>query len=269
MAELDTMPTMGLKKAKMTKAMATMTLEKPVRAPEAAPEALSTKVVIEEAPMKPPTTAAAESTVKILPISFTLPSSSTNLPASATATAVPIVSKKSLISSEKAKSSSAGCKNTWSMAMLPVEGTVWKGAAKVEKSKPKLQSVGSGVTPRGMPTMVATMMEMSRAPRTFMAVRITATAMASSETMTAGEVKSPAAMSVDSLSTMTPPPFMPTKAMNRPMPMPMEWRKVTGMARMMASRSPQTTRAKMTTPSIKTTAMATRQSTATGSMHRL
>ena len=39
--------------------------------------------------------------------------------------------------------------------MVSVPGMAWNGAAKAEKSKPKFHDVGSGVTPSGMPTIVA------------------------------------------------------------------------------------------------------------------
>ena len=50
--------------------------------------------------------------------------------------------------------------------MVSVPGMAWNGAAKAEKSKPKFHDVGSGVTPSGMPTIVAATMEMSKPPFT-------------------------------------------------------------------------------------------------------
>ena len=67
---------------------------------------------------------------------------------------------------------------------------------------------------------------------------------------------------VDSLATMMPPPLRPMNAMNKPMPMPIAWRKLTGIASMTALRKPQATRIRITIPSRKTMAIATRQSTA-------
>ena len=96
----------------------------------------------------------------------------------------------------------------------------WNGAAKAEKSKPKFHDVGSGVTPSGMPTIVAATMEMSNPPFTLSTCRITAIAIATRETIATGEDKSPSVRRVDSLETITPPPFRPINAMKRPMPMP-------------------------------------------------
>ncbi len=76
-----------------------------------------------------------------------------------------MVSKKSLMSSENTNmSSSAGCSTTCAMAIVPVAGSVWNGAANALKSRPKFHELGICVTPSGIPTMVATMMEMSSAP---------------------------------------------------------------------------------------------------------
>ena len=58
--------------------------------------------------MKPPTAAAAESTIRISLIFSTLPSSVRNSPCLATAIAVPMVSKKSLMSSENEMTRSGG-----------------------------------------------------------------------------------------------------------------------------------------------------------------
>ena len=160
------MPMMGDANAKITNRTPTTRFERPVRAPAAAPEVDSTKLVTELAPTKPPTAAAAESTMRIGWISFTSPLSSTKSACSPTATTVPMVSKKSLMSSENTNSSSAGCRKTCAMAIVLVPGIVWNGAANAEKSSPKLHDEGSGVTPKGMPATVATMMEMSRPPFT-------------------------------------------------------------------------------------------------------
>ncbi len=255
------MPTMGAANANTTNRMPTTMFDKPVRAPAAAPDVDSTKLVTELAPMKPPTAAAAESTRRMGWMSATSPFSSTKSACSPTATTVPMVSKKSLMSRENTNKRSAGCKNTCTIAMVSVPGMVWKGAANAEKSSPKFQEVGSCVTPRGMPTMVATMMEMSRPPLTLSTWRMTAIAMATSDTMATGEDRSPSPRMVDSFATMTPPPFKPMNAMNSPMPMPMAWRRLTGMASMTALRKPHATRTRMTRPSRNTIAMATRQST--------
>ena len=261
MAEDDTMPTMGARKANTKNAMAITMLDRPVRAPAAAPEVDSTKVVMELAPMKPPTAAAAESTIRMGWMSSTSPFSSTKSPSLPTATTVPMVSKKSLIRSENTNSSKAGSMKTSTMAITPVLGSAWKGAAKPVKSRPKFHSEGMGVTPRGMPTMTHTMMEMMRAPFTFRAVRMMATNMEMIETMQAGDVKSPAPTRLSGFWMIMPPPLRPMKPIKRPMPMPMARRRSTGMASITALRSPQITKIRMTTPSKKTTAMATRQST--------
>ena len=144
------------------------TEERPVRPPSAAPEADSTKVVIEEAPTRPPTAAAAESTIRMGLMSLTRPSDSRNSPCLATAIAVPMVSKKSDIMREKAKTSSVGFVTTLAMPMMP-DSSAWKGAPKVEKSRPETMPAGIWVTPRGMPATTAMTMPRSSAPFTFIA----------------------------------------------------------------------------------------------------
>ncbi|MFR3273527.1 MAG: hypothetical protein ACLTQI_06815 [Slackia sp.] len=57
-------------------------------------------------------------------MSFTFPSLSAKSPCSATATTVPIVSKKSLMRKEKTNSSNAGCKAICTIAMVSVPGIV-------------------------------------------------------------------------------------------------------------------------------------------------
>ncbi len=70
------MPTIGERNAKTTNAVPMTMLDRPVLAPAAAPDADSTNVVMELAPMMPPTAAAAESTTRMLWMSSTSPFSS-------------------------------------------------------------------------------------------------------------------------------------------------------------------------------------------------
>ncbi len=70
----------------------------------------------------------------------------------------------------------------------------------------------------------------------------------------------PMVMSVDSSLTTMAPLMRPMRAMKMPRPAAMAWRSEAGMASMMASRRPQSTRARMTMPSMNTTAMAACQS---------
>ena len=85
-------------------------------------------------------------------------------------------------------------------------GSVWKGAANALKSRPKFHSVGSGVTPSGMPTTVATMMEMTKPPFTLSTCKMTASTIETSATMQIGEDSSPSAMNVEGSSAISPPP---------------------------------------------------------------
>ena len=74
---------------------------RPVRPPSAAPEVDSTKVVMEETPMETAhSSGGGVDDQDLLLIFSTLPSSVRNSPCLATAIAVPMVSKKSLMSSE-------------------------------------------------------------------------------------------------------------------------------------------------------------------------
>ena len=215
------MPTMGAKNAHRKNATATTTFDKPVRAPAAAPEADSANDVMELAPTKPPMTAAAESTSRISRVFSTLPCSSANPPCCPTAIMMPMVSKKSLMSKLNTNINSIGRTNTCTRAMPPPSGSCWKGAAKALKSGAKLNSVGSVVTPRGIPTMVATTMEMSRPPFVPRTVSTTASTMETTETMAVGCVREPMVTNVDESAARMPPPFRPMNAMNSPMPMPM------------------------------------------------
>ena len=87
-----------------------------------------------------------------------------------------MVSKKSLMSRLNTNSSSTGCTMTCAMASVP-SGVTWNGAANAEKSGANEKSVTGGVTPIGMPMIVAATMEISRAPLRLTAVSTTATMM--------------------------------------------------------------------------------------------
>ena len=192
-------------------------------------------------------------------MSSTLPSSVKNSPCLATAIAVPMVSKKSLISSEKATTSSIGSVRTFTMAMLP-SAVLANGAPKVEKSSGAIRPSGAWVTPSGIPAITATIIPMSSEPGTLREARATVTTMEMMPTIKVGEAMSPRPTSVPAPAVMMPASHRPIMAMNRPKPTEMAWRRTTGMASMMASRRPQRTSSKMTIPSRKITLMATCQS---------
>ena len=144
---------------------------------------------------------------------------------------------------------------------LRIERAVKSGWDAVSYTHLDVYKRQGGVTPIGMPMIVAATMEISRAPLRLTAVSTTATMMEMAATMAVGLVRSPSARNVDSSAAMNPPPFSPMNAMNKPMPMPMARLRDTGMASMTALRKPQSTSSKMRMPSRNTTAMATRQST--------
>ncbi len=189
----------------------------------------------------------------------TSPSSVRNSPCLATAMAVPMVSKKSLMSSEKATTSSVGSVSTLTRAMPPSEVAA-KGAPKVERSSLAISEVGIGVTPSGMPASTATAMPMSSEPRTPAHARATVTTMEITPTMKVGEATSPSPTSVPLPAVIIPASVRPIIAMKRPRPTEIAWRKTTGMASMMASRKPHMTSSKITMPSRKMTPMAMCQS---------
>ena len=139
--------------------------ERPVRPPSAAPDADSIKVVMEEAPKKPPAAAAAESTIRICLMSLTLPSSVRKSPCLAIAIAEPMVSKKSDIIKENAKTRRTGVVSALTIPITPAL-SVKNGAPKVEKSRPETMPVGLAVTPRGIPASTARIMPISREPLT-------------------------------------------------------------------------------------------------------
>ena len=254
------MPMMGARNAQTKNARAITMLDRPVRAPAAAPEVDSANEVMELAPTKPPTMAPTESTMRISRVFSTLPSSSTKPPCWPTAIIVPMVSKKSLMSRLNTNMSNTGCTNTCTMARPLPSGSCWNGAHSALKSGTKSNSVGSAVTPSGMPTMVATTMEMSRPPFVPRTVNMMARAIDTTDTIAVGSVRLPMVTSVEESDARMPPPFRPMNATNRPMPIPMAWRSATGMASITASRKPSMTSTKMMTPSKNTTPMAMRQS---------
>ena len=245
----------GERNAARMNRMPVKTEVRPVRPPSAAPDADSTNVVMDEAPMMPPTAAAAESTMRIGLISSTLPSSVKNSPCLATAMAVPMVSKKSLIMSEKANSRIVGVEMAFTRPITPSE-SLMNGAPNVEKSNGATRPVGIWVTPSGMPQTAAITMPHSSAPLTFMEYSTTVTTMEMTPTRNVGSVTLPRDTSVSALARMMPPSLRPIIAMNRPRPMEMPRRSDTGMASMMASRRPQSTSSRMAMPSMRTTAMA-------------
>ena len=210
------MVTMGEKNAARMNSTPVVTEVRPVRPPSAAPEVDSTKVVMEETPMKPPTAAAAESTIRISLISSTLPSSVRNSPCLATAIAVPMVSKKSLMSSENEMTRSAGSVRTLTMAGTPPASAM--GPPMLEKSSGAMIPVGAWVTPRGIPAMTATTMPMSSEPGTLRQARATVTRMEMMPTMKVGEVMSPRPTSVPAPAVIMPASHRPIMAMNRPRP---------------------------------------------------
>ena len=165
-AALLTTEITGAKNAARMKRMPVKTDVRPVRPPSAAPEADSTKVVMEEAPKRPPTAAAAESAIRISRMFSTVPSSFRNSPCLATAIAVPMVSKKSDIMRENAKTRRIGVVRTFTTATVPVESAM-KGAPKEEKSRAETMPEGICVTPRGIPQSTAMMMPMRMEPLMF------------------------------------------------------------------------------------------------------
>ena len=178
------MVTMGEKNAARMNSTPVVTEVRPVRPPSAAPEVDSTKVVMEETPMKPPTAAAAESTIKISLMFSTLPSSVRNSPCLATAIAVPMVSKKSLMSSENEMTRSAGVGKDLDDGGHAAG--VGDGPPMLEKSSGAMIPVGAWVTPRGIPAITATMMPMSSEPGTLREARATVTMMEMMPTIKVG-----------------------------------------------------------------------------------
>ena len=172
---------------------------------------------MDEAPRKPPAAAATESTIRMGLMSSTVPSSLRNSPCFATAMAVPMVSKKSDIMSEKANTSRTGVVMTFAMPMTPVSST-WKGAPKVLKSRPDTMPAGAAVTPRGMPARTATMMPRSSAPLIWRHWKTTVATIETRPTMNRGFEMSPKLTRVDSLATMMPALAMPIMAMKMPRP---------------------------------------------------
>ena len=153
-------------------------------------------------------------------MSSTLRSSVRNSPCLATAMAVPMVSKKSLIMSEKAKRSKAGVVRALTTPMTP-SASAMNGAPKVEKSSGATMLEGAAVTPSGMPRTEAMTMPHSKAPFTFMEERTTVATMEMRPTRKTGSVTLPRATMVASLATMMPPSLRPIIAMKRPRPIEM------------------------------------------------
>ena len=79
-------------------------------------------------------------------------------------------------------------------------------------------------------------------------------------TINVGLKMSPSATIVDSLATRIPAFLRPIIAIKRPRPTEIAWRSDTGIAFMIASRSPQRTSKRIARPSIKITAIAACQS---------
>ena len=153
-------------------------------------------------------------------MSSTLPSSERKSPCLATAIAVPMVSKKSLIMREKAKSRSAGVVRALTTPMTP-SASAMKGAPNVEKSSGATMLDGAAVTPSGMPRMDAMTMPQSSAPLTFIEERMTVATMEMRPTRKTGSVTLPRETMVASLATIMPPSLRPIIAMKRPRPMEM------------------------------------------------
>ena len=128
-----------------------------------------------------------------------------------------MVSKKSDIMRENAKTSSVGLVTTLAMPITP-DSSARNGAPKEEKSRPDTMPAGSCVTPRGMPATTATMMPSSSEPLTFIAYSTIVAMMEMRPTRKVGLKTSPRATIVDSSATMMPPSLRPIIAMNRPRP---------------------------------------------------
>ena len=166
--------------------------------------------------MKPPTAAAAESTIRISLIFSTLPSSVRNSPCLATAIAVPMVSKKSLMSSENEMTRSVGSVRTLTMAGTPPASAM--GPPMLEKSSGAMIPVGAWVTPRGIPAMTATTMPMSSEPGDVAAGEGDCHQDGDDADDEGGEVMSPRPTSVPAPAVIMPASHRPIMAMNRPRP---------------------------------------------------
>ena len=208
-----------------------------------------------ETPIAPPPAAAAESTSSSCLIFGGWPLSSSRPPADETATAVPIVSKKSLTKSTKMTGTSAhvsaSSRLSGSSASPIVEKSLLLGNCATLS--------GPSSTPKINPSAVLARMPIRIAPRTPRAVSTIITSSPARATSCGPPVRMPRPMPVASLLTVIPASRNPTSAMKRPMPTPIESLISCGTARMIASRRPASTSTSATRPSITTHAIATCQ----------
>jgi len=232
-------------------------LAKPVRAPSATPAPDSTYDVTDDTPIAPPSDAEAESTSSRRRSCGGSPSSSLRPPAVLTATAVPIVSKKSDMNSAKMSGTSDHVSASTRLSGFSASPIVSKPASPGQRATPS----GPSSTPKIRPSAVVVSTPTMTAPRNPRAVSATPTKIPASAISAGPEVRLPSAMPVAGSLTTIPPSRSPTNAMKMPMPTPMDSFSELGTARTTASRRPASTSTTAIRPSITTQAMPTAQPT--------
>src|SRR5262245_17705045 len=243
-----TMPATGAKKRARRKHTPVTTEASPVRAPVATPADDSTKVVAEEAPAAPPAAAASESTRSTRFRRGRSPSGVSQPPSAPTPITVPMVSKKSESIMEK----------------IVTTAVITPTRAKTERSMPdpRLEKSGHAVRVFGItacpgrgnarpPVHALTIMArmvVAKMPRRRPAVmprdwNHSTRSRPNSATATGAEVSGPRVTGTPGGPGFTMPEALrPMKRMKSPMPTPMACFSEAGMAFMIASRSPVTTK---------------------------
>ena len=173
-----------------------------------------------------------------------------------TATAVPIVSKKSVMKRAKITGISA----TVSAASRFDGSSASPIVEKLPDSGMSATPSGPSRTPKISPRIVAATTPRITAPRWPRAISTMPMKMPASATSGGPVSRLPRPMPVAGLLTTIPPSRSPTSVMKRPMPTPIESFSGSGTARMTAVRRPASTRMTAITPSTTTIAIPTCQS---------
>ena len=204
-------------------------------------------------PIAPPNEADAESTSSRRSVFGRFPRSSVSPPPRPTATAVPTVSKKSVMKRAKM----TGISDTVSASARLLGSSPSPIVEKSPEPGASITPSGPSSTPKISPAAVAATTPRITAPLTRRATSTPATPMPNSAISGGPVSRSPRPMPVAGLLTTMPPSRRPTSVMKRPMPAPIESFNGSGTARMIAPRSPAITSTSAIRPSITITDIAT------------
>ncbi len=272
-AWVGTMVASGVRNSATTKNRPVTTEARPVRAPSPTPEVDSTKQVLAELEVAPPSAVAKPSTMSTLLMPGRLPSLSSRCASSLTPRIVPIASKKQDSSTVKTKRMPVSRPTWWkppnrlTLPIRPKSGVDTMLCGKTGTVRPHSPAGMVAALSRITARMVVAMMLIRIAPGTLRTSRIRVSSAQTMNTSTGQPSRWPLPPSwsgtvvcaASGIRVTKPPSTKPIRAMKRPMPMAMALRRPSGTAFITRSRRPVATSSMIAKPARTTMPIASGQ----------